>query len=262
METNNTNTSGQPIKPSEKWNAAESKGAHSGRIFGGLIIVTIGLLLLARQMDIGIPHWVVSWEMILIVVGLYIGIRHSFRGPAWIVLILIGSLFLLEDFNPEIDIKEYIWPIVIIAIGLVIIFRPKRSRTDNSWKQWDTPNAVNESQSQDDTIDSVVIFGGVKKNVISKNFRGGELTTIFGGTELNLTQADVNGKIVLDITQIFGGAKLIVPPHWKLQTDDLVSIFGGLDDKRPIMPDAHADPGKVLVIKGTCIFGGIDIKSY
>jgi hypothetical protein len=73
----------------------------------------------------------------------------------------------------------------------------------------------------------------------------------------------VNGKIVLELTQIFGGTKLIVPPHWKIQSEDLVAIFGGVEDKRAILSDPSVVSGsKVLVLRGTCIFGGIDIKSF
>ncbi|MBT1702765.1 LiaF transmembrane domain-containing protein [Chryseosolibacter indicus] len=248
--------------PTENRGFGESRGARSGRIFSGLLIITAGVLLLARKMDIGIPHWMLSWEMLLILLGFYVGVRHSFRGPVWIVLILIGSLFMLDDIDPSIHIKEYIWPIVIIGIGLAVMFRSRRPRSAEGWKNWEGAVVDSGIQSDNDVIDSVVIFGGVKKNIISKTFKGGEITTIFGGTDLNLTQADVQGKIVLDITQVFGGAKLIVPAHWKIQSDDLVNIFGGLDDKRPVMPEPNTDHNKVLVIKGTCIFGGIDIKSF
>jgi hypothetical protein len=40
----------------------------------------------------------------------------------------------------------------------------------------------------------------------------------------------------------------------------MVAIFGGIEDKRP--PQLNAIPDKVLIIEGTSIFGGIDIKSF
>jgi hypothetical protein len=52
-----------------------------------------------------------------------------------------------------------------------------------------------------------------------------------------------------------------VPAHWKIQTDEMVTIFGGLNDKRPL-PSQPSPDQRTLVIKGTCVFGGIDIKSY
>jgi hypothetical protein len=103
----------------------------------------------------------------------------------------------------------------------------------------------------------------VKKNVISKSFRGGEVVNVFGGTEINLMQADLDGRVVLDLTMIFSGTKLLIPAHWKVQNEELVTIFGGIEDKRPMLADASMlDQNKVIVLKGTCIFGGIDIKSY
>ena len=111
-------------------------------------------------------------------------------------------------------------------------------------------------------MDSVSIFGSLKKNIITKDFKGGEAVLIFSGAELNLSQADINGKVSIDLTQMFAGSKLIVPPHWTIHTEDMVCIFGGVEDKRTFRQDALTDSSKVLVLKGTCIFGGIDIKSF
>jgi hypothetical protein len=41
----------------------------------------------------------------------------------------------------------------------------------------------------------------------------------------------------------------------------MVAIFGGVDDKRQIS-GVKLDPNKVLILDGTCMFGGIEIKSY
>lgn len=95
---------------------------------------------------------------------------------------------------------------------------------------------------------------------MNKNFKGGEATSVFGGTELNLMQADINGHVVFELTQIFGGAKLILPAHWEIKSE-IVNIFGGVEDKRPVQSVTN-DPNKVIVLKGTSIFGGIEIRSY
>jgi len=117
-----------------------------------------------------------------------------------------------------------------------------------------------EYSSGDDVIDSTSIFGGVKKMITSKDFKGGEIVCFMGGAEYNLSQADITGPISIDIMQVFGGTKLIVPPHWEIKTET-VAIFAGIEDKRPVQPGAF-DPNKILVLKGTTIFGGIEIKSY
>ena len=86
------------------------------------------------------------------------------------------------------------------------------------------------------------------------------MVTIFGGSELNMSQADINGVVTIEVVQIFGGTKLIVPSNWKIQTSELVSVFGGIDDKRQLT--TSQDETKVLNLRGTSIFGGIDIRSY
>jgi hypothetical protein len=96
--------------------------------------------------------------------------------------------------------------------------------------------------------------------VISKNFRGGEVSTFFGGTDINLSQADFQGSAVIHTSTAFGGVKIIAPPHWNIKSE-VLCIFGGLDDKRPQAKEG-LDTTKTVVLKGTCIFGGIDIKSF
>ena len=117
-----------------------------------------------------------------------------------------------------------------------------------------------ETWSREDFVDSTSIFGGAKKNIISKTFKGGDLVNIFGGTDLDLTQADFTGSAVIELTTIFGGTKLIVPSNWSIKSEAVI-IFGGLEDKRK-MPVVSDNPDKVLILKGTVIFGGIEIKSY
>jgi predicted membrane protein len=111
----------------------------------------------------------------------------------------------------------------------------------------------------DDFIDAVSIFGGVKKTILSKNFRGGEIVNVFGGAELDFTQADIQGRVVIDITQIFGGTKIIVPSNWQV-VSDLAAVFASVDDKR--INRGILDNDKVLVLKGVSIFAGVDVRSY
>lgn len=233
---------------------------NRGRAYGGLIIVVIGLALLARQFGVEFPHWIFTWPMLLITIGVYIGVRHSFRNPGWLFPVGIGLLFMIEQVMPELELKQYIWPVVIIAIGLFMIFKPRgRHRGSEYWKQR-CGGGKSESLA-DSGFETVTIFGGDKKQIVSKDFKGGESVCVFGGVEINLTQADFAGRAEIEVVQVFGGTKIIVPPHWKVQTDELVCIFGTLEDKRQVV-GSSVDAAKTLVLKGTCMFGGIDLRSF
>lgn len=231
-----------------------------GRAMGGVIVVIVGSLLLARQVGADLPYWLFSWPMILIAVGFYVGARHSFRQWGWLIPVAIGTAFLLERFLPEIRIREFMWPIIIIGIGLVMILRSRSRHRGDVFKRWEREASLTE-QSTEGFFDSVTIFGENKKQILSKDFKGGESVCIFGGVEVNLTQADINGRIPLELVQVFGGTTLIVPAHWKIETEEMVSIFGGINDKRQLQ-NSVTDQSKILVLKGTTIFGGIDIKSF
>ena len=253
METQYNKNTNQPTE-------REGNPFGGGRAIAGIIVVVVGTLLLAREVGADIPYWVFSWHMLLIAFGLYLGARHSFRNPVWLIPVAIGSVFLIEDLVPEIRVREYFWPMLIIAVGLVMIIRSRRRHSD-MFKSWELK--ANEASSMPEGFfETVTIFGENKKQILSKDFKGGESVCVFGGVEINLTQADINGRVHLELVQVFGGTKLIVPPHWKIETEEVVAVFGGLNDKRQVMQNVVSDHTKVLVLKGTTFFGGIDIKSY
>jgi hypothetical protein len=115
--------------------------------------------------------------------------------------------------------------------------------------------------NSEDYLDVSAVFGTVTRNVISKNFKGGEVNAVFGGAEINLSQADFEGVVELELNQVFGGTKLIVPANWKIHSEQS-AVFGGIEDKRPVQPVSSVAENKVLKLKGDCVFGGIEIRSY
>ncbi|HET9433506.1 MAG TPA: LiaF domain-containing protein, partial [Chitinophagaceae bacterium] len=237
--------------------------SRSSNLLTGLFILVIGVLALMRTSIPDFPNWAFGWEILLLAFGLFIGLRHNFRGGAWLVLVLVGGIFLLRRIYPAFSFNQ-IWPVVLIVIGLFIILRPRRGwkldRTKKTDGSSDSVFTEDIDYSKDDFVESTSIFGGAKKIVISKNFKGGNLENIFGGTELDLSQADFTGTAVIELTTIFGGTKLLVPSNWSVKSE-AVTIFGGIEDKRKMQTVTEASD-KTLVIRGTVIFGGIDIKSF
>ncbi|MCY7408948.1 MAG: cell wall-active antibiotics response protein [Chitinophagales bacterium] len=237
----------------------DRKNNHSN-IWVGLIVLLIGAGWFLQKLNfLTIPHWLVSWPMLLIGVGIISGIRNNFKNALWFIMILIGSIFLVNDLMPQWQWHQYLWPLGLIAVGIFLILKPKRGKwnAENNWNNSSTTDGG--VLANEDVLDCTTFFGGLKKNVLSKNFKGGEVVTVFGGTEINFTHADIQGRVVLEVTQIFGGTKLIVPSNWEIKSE-VTSIFGGISDKRP--PNANALGDKILILDGTSIFGGIEIVSY
>src|SRR5687767_12027820 len=247
-------------RQTHEFGAIHSK--HS-RVWTGIFILLIGVAALLRSVYPQYFGWLFTWEMLLIALGLFIGVRHNFRGIAWFILILIGGIFLANRYYDAFTFR-YIWPLVLIAVGLFIIMKPRHKWTaDTEQKTGDSTDPAvtdNTAHSKEDFVETTSVFGGAKKIIISKNFKGGDIVNIFGGTELDLSQADLNGLAVIDLTTIFGGTKLLIPSNWSVKSE-AVSIFGGIEDKRRMQATTEI-PQKTLLLRGTVIFGGIDIKSF
>ncbi len=242
-----------------KTNQAPIHSDSTGRIMAGLIIIIIGGLLLARKLGIYFPEWLFSWQTLIIAIGIFIGAKNSFRPGGWLMPIFIGVLFLFGDWMPELNIRHYFFPIILIGAGMLMILTPgRRSRMSRYSRRGIASGKV--AESNEELMESVAVFGGIKKNVISKNFRGGEAISIFGGTDINLSQADIIGNVELELVQIFGGTKIVLPPHWQVKSE-MVSIFGGIEDMRHLEKNA-VDYNKTLILKGVSLFGSIEIKSY
>lgn len=235
------------------------------RFWVGFALLIAGGALLLQKMGAGLPGWLFTWPMILIVAGVVTGLKHRFNNVSWLIMTAIGVFFLWDEMMIDMNLKPYFWPMIIIGVGLIFMFRPKRKwyREREKWARMDEGlnfGAGFETQSSEDIINSVSVFGGVKKVITSKDFKGGEIICIMGGAEYNLSQADIKGPVSIEIVQVFGGTKLVVPPHWEIRSET-VAIFAGIEDKRPVQPGTF-DPSKVLILTGTTVFGGIEIKSY
>lgn len=252
--------------------------SQKGKVMVGGVLVSIGLLILLNNVGLDLPDWLWHWSNILIIIGLFIGVKHNFRNSAWFILVLIGSVFTLKEaFGHEINFGKVIFPGMLVLIGLYILFKPKTSfKHKAKWKQFNDPepftpyteadgtetssSTEQKKTSSNDYLDSVNVFGGSHQTIYSKNFKGGEITAVFGGCDVNLTQADFEGEIVIDVTAVFGGAKIIIPPGWEVKSE-VTAVFGGLDDKRSIQPITDGKH-RLLIIKGLAMFGGVDIRNY
>ena len=184
------------------------------------------------------------------------------------ILILIGGIFLIDQSVPGIDLHNYIAPIILIGLGILFIVRPRghsygkyrRDRWERRGFSGFEPSASSDTKDNEEYLDVHAVFGGVKKNIQSKNFKGGEIVCFMGGAEISFMQADIQHPVVLEVNNVFGGTKLIIPGNWEVQTE-ISAMFGGVEDKRNFQNNIP-DPDKKIILRGSCVFGGIEINNY
>lgn len=230
---------------------------RNSRNLVGFILILIGLFLIGRNVGLFsgfIENVIFSWQMLLVVIGFVILLSHHNRTTG-LILMSVGGFFLLpEIFNFEYQDIRLFWPALLIIVGLLVIFRRQIDHPKH-------PDRLTKGSSKN-KLDIVNFFSGAERQFTTQEFEGGKVTSVFGGGELDFTDAGLaEGENVLDIVCVFGGVSLIVPDDWDVVVD-VVSIFGGFSDKRKLRSGRVVDPTKQLIIKGIAVFGGGELKSY
>ncbi len=221
----------------------------------GLAIILIGVLALLANLgfdtDIGIWDY---WPVILILIGLSVILqpaeyRNAFAGSIFVV---IGILFLLDNFY-IIDFGfNLLWPVLLILVGVAIV---KHGVGRGRGVLFDAEH-----------INLMAILGGGDHNYTSKSLKGGRIFAFMGGGKLNLTEADMlEDSMVIDVFAMMGGVEIKVPIGWQV-TMHGIPILGGMDNKTSSISDddkaaARPTPGKSLIIKGIAIMGGVEVKN-
>jgi predicted membrane protein len=145
------------------------------------------------------------------------------------------------------------FPAVLILVGLLVIFnRGNRNRHRTRFE---------DETVHTDFLSQEYVFGGGNISVVSNNFKGGKFTAVFGGGKIDLSRSELapEGVNVLEVKLVFGGVEILVPRDWNVQIDTQ-SVFGGFSKKKNGISESEVNPAKTLVIKGSTVFGGGEVK--
>jgi len=235
----------------------ENRRPSNSRKSWGLLFVLIGGVLILNVFNVfpyDVKRIIFSWEMLLIVVGLFSLINNESKVMGVILIALGVFLMGIHFWDLPYYFRKAFWPAVLVIFGAYLIFSPRRYTRYFHRKKGE--------EDTRDFIDEVSVFGGGDRVVTSQNFTGGRLVNVFGGSKINLMSAKLaEGTHVIDTLCVFGGSDIIVPASWTVKVE-VTSIFGGFSDKRERMPNLVFDESRVLFIKGLAIFGGGEVKSY
>ncbi|KGG80679.1 hypothetical protein Y919_04710 [Caloranaerobacter azorensis H53214] len=222
----------------------------NGKKIFGILLVFIGIFLLLGEfgmIDITIGEFISKyWPSILIVIGVYKLLTDSISKTTGIILIIIGGIFQLRN-SQYFNIFEYnlFWPIVIILIGVYVLFSSK----DGVWKV-----------SSKDTLGVFTLFSSSNNKNISRNFKGGSITVVFGGADVDLREACISGEqeIKIDVLIVFGEVNICVPEEWNVIVKG-THIFADCNDR--VTKNKFDADKPTLIISSFVVFGEIKIMN-
>jgi len=230
---------------------SSARGAATGSLITGLVLVGVGVVFLLDRFGIlNAEHIWNFWPLFFVVPGI---IKLTAPGSAgdrmWGgFLVLFGSVLILHEFGKFPYGWNYLWPLFLVMAGLLLMWQSYQNKRDGLLL------------SGEDDIKVLSVFGGSEQHITSQHFRGGQLIAVFGGYQLDLTQAEIEGEqAVLDATSVFGGGEIQIPRHWNVAIKG-IGIFGGYGNETGKYAMDTTKPAKTLVVKGVAMFGGVGVK--
>jgi predicted membrane protein len=221
------------------------------RLIMGLSVIALGILFLLNNLEIVSARPILSyWPALLIVFGAAHFFQHRTpAGTTWsLILVFIGTGMLLDRiYQIEFNIWSY-WPLLLVFFGASMIFQG----FGRHHIELDSENI-----DSDSTINTTAVLGGVKRNVCSKDFRGGELTAVMGGIDLDLRQAEIKDEAVIEVVAVMGGVEIKVPEEWHVIMQG-TPVLGGFVNNANTPKEENA---KRLILKGTAVMGGVEVRN-
>lgn len=226
--------------------------------------IVIGMIWLGWNLEIIPFYWfriIASWQMLLVVIGIANLLKRHFIGGG--ILVGIGGFFMLPliDVNVDMNWLGNFWPVILVIVGLLILFKRKDRHSFTHRRFERTIDCTQEEYlSEDGFLKSENTFGAVQQIVLDPVFRGGVLKCAFGSTILDLRRTTLEKpETYIDVECKFGGIEIYLPSGWNVQTQ-MECVVGGCDDKR-YHTTVTTDPDHVLVVRGKVTFGGIEFKN-
>ncbi len=224
-----------------------------GQIIIGIFVALLGAVFTLHNLDL-IDGWLYLrlWPLVIVALGAGMALQADNGGGRFWggAVALIGLLILFKNLD-WIGFGVWdLWPVILILIGASVILHSFRGRRQRMLKQ---------TGENDDTLSAVAVLSGFRRAVVSREFRGGEITAVMGGAEIDLRGASMSRgrEASIEIFAFWGGVELQAPREWSVKVVG-TPILGGYEDNtfQPQEPDAPR-----LFIRGTVIMGGVEITN-
>ena len=215
------------------------------RLVIGLTVMAAGGVLLLDQIGlVRADNFLRLWPVILIGIGLAKLTQPPGNRQGAVVWLVIGTGLLAASL--DLIQSRGLWAFVLMVIG-----------GHMAWRAMSPHGRRAAGDDASGALDIFAFMAGVSRGSNSTDFRGGSITAIMGGCELDLTQASTlpGRRAVIDIFTIWGGIEIKVPTDWEVVNQGM-ALLGGIEDKTHHPAEARGQ----LLITGIAIMGGVEIK--
>ncbi len=213
----------------------------------GIIIIFVGVLFALDNLNIlSAGEFFRFWPLALMAVGLA-KLLDAQRPEARMIggiIFGIGSLLLLDNLHVLRFSVFLFWPMILVAIGIFI-----------AWQAVMRESTPSDGKS---VLSATAIMGGVEKTCDSLDFRGGDITAIMGGCQIDLRKAAIKDEqAVINAFALWGGIEIRVPEGWTVKLDGFPFMGGMTDSTRSSVTPSSQH----LVVKSFVMMGGIEIRN-
>ena len=229
------------------------------RIFGGLCLIAIAILVMLNQMDLlGIGMGLGKLIIIIIAVAMLVnGVAHkSFFG----VFCPVGLLYLLfqDDLGfPTLSLWTVALLVALFSIGFRAIFPKKMrdvERIDYGKSQINPPKQSVTDTDNDGYVICSNKFGSLAKYVNTRDFKGANISNAFGELKVYFDQAVIiNSPVTISVDNSFGATTIYVPRSWNIKTN--FNVFAA--DCKVEQPTRNDGPE--VYIGGNVNFGEVKV---
>lgn len=220
-----------------------------GQALAGVLLLTIGSLLFAQNLDlIDARRYWRYWPVLPLALGLLKLLTGGTRGDKafGVVLTIFGGAQMARVLGYWSPGPADVVALVLIGVGVFFIGRGLFGRPE--------PDPVRDSS---DWLSAFAVLAGFERSNNSQNFRGGDLTAVMGGCEIDLRHASMRAPAAIDIFVMWGGVEIRVPEDWTVELRGVPLLAGFVDKTR--VPAVSTE--KRLVIRGVALMGGVEIKN-
>jgi predicted membrane protein len=213
------------------------------RVVLGLCVMLAGLVLALDSLGfIEAGNIFRFWPLILVAIGAVKWMSPVPQKMSAFIWIVAGVAFLLVSLG-RMSFGG-VWAMILFLVGAKIAWKALR------------PAVL--PRDADSVIDLMQFMGGTKTVVTTQDFKGGQVTAVMGGCEIDLRHASMpEGRAaVIDTFAFWGGIEIRVPDDWEVVSQGGAALGGFVNN-------ARSQPGskRRLVVTGLAVMGGVEVKN-